>query len=292
MRSFCTVGLILFLGASRAFAGQPADSDSLPRSLPHGYSLRWHDFVTNIPDDVIRYGKTAFRQETIPEWIGITALTVGFYLTDEQTYRESQRWHNGSSRVEYWGNFFKEMGDGRSQFGLSAAFVAYGFVAGDNRALRTGSQITEVVLASGAVVQVLKHITGRRSPDGDPKYAAIWRPLPNQIDYLKHVSSYDAFPSGHITTSMATVIVVAENYPEYTWIKPVGYSLMVGIAVGMVNTGIHWYSDYPLGLALGYAFGMIVAHPEGIDLAKDSDALTIYPVARESSIGVGMALRF
>jgi hypothetical protein len=292
VRSSYILGIILFLGASPVLSGQPADSASFPRSFPQTSPLRWHDFVTNIPGDVIRYGKTAFRQETIPEWIGITALTISFYLTDEQTYRESQRWHNGSSRVEYWGNFFKKMGDGRSQFGLSAALVAYGFISGDNRALRTGSQITEVVLASGATVQVLKHITGRRSPDGDPRYATIWRPFPNQIDYLKHVSSYDAFPSGHITTSMATVIVLAENYPEYTWIKPVGYTLVASVAIGMVNTGIHWYSDYPLGIALGYAFGMIAAHPEGIDVAKDSDALTIYPVARESGIGVGMALQF
>ena len=49
----------------------------------------------------------------------------------------------------------------------------------------------------------------------------------------------------------------------------------------MVNIGIHWYSDYPLGLALGYTFGMIAAHPEGYDVANfgkdDSHALSVQP---------------
>jgi len=32
----------------------------------------------------------------------------------------------------------------------------------------------------------------------------------------------------------------------------------------MVNTGIHWYSDYPLAIILGYSFGMLASHPEGL----------------------------
>jgi membrane-associated phospholipid phosphatase len=283
--------LVFFLLVSSALAQLTKDSlPSVPTSsVPP--PLRWHEFVTNIPGDWLRYSKTAFGSEGIPEWIGIVALTAGFYATDGGTYRTSKQWHASSGTVEYWGNLFKEMGDGRSQFGLAGAFALYGFVARNDRALRTGSQITEVVLASGAVVQVLKHLTGRRSPDGDPEYATIWRPFPNQIEYHKHVSSYDAFPSGHITTSMATVVVLAENYPEIKWIRPVGYTLVALVSVGMVNTGIHWYSDYPLGIALGYAFGMIVSHPEGAPLTGASDNMTIAPVAVGDGYGIGLSIK-
>jgi hypothetical protein len=28
----------------------------------------------------------------------------------------------------------------------------------------------------------------------------------------------------------------------------------------MVNNGVHWVSDYPLGIAMGYVIGKIAAH--------------------------------
>ena len=89
-----------------------------------------------------------------------------------------------------------------------------------------------------------------------------WILFPNQIEYAKHVPHYDAFPSGHIATALATLTVIAENYPEKTWIKWVGYPVIGSIAVGLVSTSIHWWSDIPLGMAIGYSFGMLVAHPE------------------------------
>jgi membrane-associated phospholipid phosphatase len=286
VRNFC---LAILLAISPALAQMSNDSLRSGPSAP--LPLRWHYFITNLPNDWLRYTKTAFNAQSTPEWIGIAALTAGLYATDGGTYRTSKKWHASSGTIEYWGNFFKEMGDGRSQFGLSGAFVLYGIAGGNDRALKTGSQIAEVVLASGAVVQVLKHITGRRSPDGDPDYATIWRPFPNQFDYLKHVSSYDAFPSGHITTSMATVVVVAENYPEIKWIRPVGYTLVGLIGVGMVNTGIHWYSDYPLGIALGYAFGMIISHPDGAPSTAMSDNVTVAPFASGDRYGIMLSIK-
>ena len=56
---------------------------------------------------------------------------------------------------------------------------------------------------------------------------------------------------------MATVTVIAENYPEYHFIRPVGYGLMGVLGYAMLNNGVHWASDYPLGIALGYGFAKI-----------------------------------
>jgi hypothetical protein len=153
----------------------------------------------------------------------------------------------------------------------------------------------EAVLASGTVVQLLKHITGRESPFTRSSPTGLWRFFPNQLEYLKHVPAYDAFPSGHICTALATVIVIAENYPEVKWIRPVGYVVSGLVGVGMVNRGIHWYSDYPLGLAIGYAFGMIAAHPDGI-IAGASDAskthVSVAPTMGEQGVGLSMSIVF
>ena len=184
------------------------------------------------------------------------------------------------------------MGDGRSQFGLAVAFALFGFITKDDRALRTASEIVEAVFASGAVVQVLKHITGRESPFVSTKPGGAWRFFPNQIDYQKHVPAYDAFPSGHLTTSLAAFTVIAENYPEIKWIKPVCYTMEGLLAISMVNTGIHWYSDYPLAIFLGYEFGKIISHPPNLNDEQKDDNKKLHVAVGPYFNQIGNGLSF
>lgn len=151
------------------------------------------------------------------------------------------------------------LGDGLTHFSIAGGFLAVGAMRGDNRALQTASQMVEGIVANGVVVQVLKHATGRENPNTGTAKNGKWRLFPNQKDYAKHVNKYDAFPSGHLSTAMVTVTVIAENYPEKRWVRPLGYALMSGLAFQMVNNGVHWVSDYPLALYLGHRFGMIAA---------------------------------
>ena len=51
---------------------------------------------------------------------------------------------------------------------------------------------------------------------------------------------------------MSSITIFAENYPEKRWIKPVGYSLTGLVAFSMMNNKVHWASDYPLALGMGY----------------------------------------
>ena len=71
------------------------------------------------------------------------------------------------------------------------------------------------------------------------------------------MSNHDAFPSGHLATAMATITILAGNYPDNKYIKPVGYSLMGLLGFAMLNNGVHWMSDYPLAIAIGYSCGKI-----------------------------------
>src|SRR5664279_4126820 len=98
-------------------------------------------------------------------------LNPGDSLHTEGAREFLPEWHAGISNIPGdWLRFARIAFTSRyapimaGTAGLAAAFAAYGFIAGDNRALRTGSQIVETILASGTVVQVLKHITGRESP--------------------------------------------------------------------------------------------------------------------------------
>lgn len=220
------------------------------------------DWITNLPGDWWNWSKQAFTLRQLPLFGGLTAITALTIITDYESWQYFKKPYDKNETFRKVNNVTSYLGDGKIQFGIAAAYALYGFVFNDDRAIRTASQVAEVILASGGVVQLLKHLTGRESPFTATTPTGRWNFFPNQIEYLKHVPHYDAFPSGHIATALATLTVIAENYPEKPWIKYVGYPIVASIAVGLVSTSIHWWSDIPLGMVLGYSFGVLVSHQQ------------------------------
>jgi len=275
----------------------PADSllSSITEELSSGReSVSWHSAVTNLPGDWIRGIELTVRPENLHRLAGITAITIGLVASDRETYRFSGGLYHSSPFFHDATDFFVSLGDGGSQFILAGGLATYGLLSSDTRFLRAASQTIEAVLATGVVVQVLKRISGRESPEAATQPRGKWTVLPSLREYHKRQSSYYAFPSGHIATSMAAVTVLAENFSDEKWIRPVGYALVGCIGVSLVNRGYHWYSDLPLGVAIGYTFGMIAAHPGGNNLVQTSGPLVlISPMFTESGAkGVQFALAF
>jgi membrane-associated phospholipid phosphatase len=266
LKTIYSLLLLLMLPAARAVA-MPSDTASVynEKSLmfsqpqPVKSPSVW-DMVTNLPADWAEFGRQTFRTESIPVYLWITSLTAVLVATDNDTWLPAKKWYGQSTFIHNASDRFVFVGDGKFQFGIAVVFAGYGFIAGDNRALRTASQTAEVILACGGVVQLLKHVTGRESPVVATQQNGRWDLFPNQITYAKHVPSYDAFPSGHLATALSTLTVIAENYPDEKWIRPVFAPVLVGLATGLVTTSIHWWSDFPLSVLLGHQFGMIVAH--------------------------------
>ncbi len=253
-------------------------------------------FITGIPKDVVTVSKTSFRKENVPMIAMIFAETalmipcdqglidgaksmgrtlniaptahqktiVEFsVVTKEKTFRFPIGFPDDVNSSMYF------LGDGITHTTIALGFFGYGAITKNYRALQTGSQVAESMLASGIVVQILKHLTGRQSPFASSAPGGLWRPFPNQLEYAKHVPAYDAYPSGHIATAVGTVTVIAENYPEYKLIRPIGYSMCGLLAFSMMNNGVHWASDYPLGIALGYVFGKAAAANGHTEIRKD-----------------------
>jgi membrane-associated phospholipid phosphatase len=276
-------------GLSAVSVGRDSSAvvDSLRSTMP-----KWYEMITNIPSDLSKYFKVTFQTNKIPLYLTVSALTAATIATDRASYEGTHKFHTSGNWNTKFDEFWTEFGDGRTQFAMAFGFAGYGLLADDARAVRTGSQIVQAVIASGAVVQVLKHVTGRQTPNTATTATGTWTFFPNQIDYANHVSSYDAFPSGHVTTTLAAVTVIAENYPEVWWIKPLGYTCTALVAYGMVGTGIHWYSDYPLAVVLGYTFGMIAAHPEGIPAQIAGKEINIIPTIVNNGVGLSVGYNF
>jgi hypothetical protein len=253
--------------------------------------VQLYTMFSNIPRDWGRWYDISFRKERVNEWLIIGGLTAATVFTDDITYTPSAKFYHSSPQAKKWSDFCANIGDGTTQFALAGSFGAYGLIFKDQKALRTGSQIVQAVLASGAVVQVLKHVTGRESPFVRSTPTGVWKILPNQIDYHRKVPFFDAYPSGHICTSLATVIVIAENYPDVKWIRPAGYAFTTLVGLGMLSNGIHWVSDYPLGLFIGYYFGMLSAHPEGVPVAESVDGrFKVYILPSITPMGTGASV--
>jgi len=145
------------------------------------------------------------------------------------------------------------IGDGTTELAVDASFYIVGLIKSDNRALRTSCELSEGILTVGIYVQILKHITCRETPMRRSVPGGKWRFLSSFEEYGSSVPTHDAFPSGHLATAMMTVTVISMNYPEYKFIKPLGYTLMGICGYQMLDYGVHWMSDYPLAIGMGYA---------------------------------------
>jgi hypothetical protein len=181
-----------FLGTE--YTSSQSGLDSIPGRSANSSSLKWYTMFERIPGDWVSGWDLTIRKDNIPTMLAITALTTVAIATDRPVWESSKKFYKSSRTAKDVSDFFVYLGDGKPQFGLSAAFALYGFAAKDDRALLTASHITEAVLACGSVVQVLKHITGRESPLVSTTRNGRWQFFPNQITYHKRVPHYDAIP--------------------------------------------------------------------------------------------------
>lgn len=229
------------------------------------------DFIKNIPSSFAAHGKTYTQKKNYPVLGAILASTAFFVSVDPQFITNSRSLakdlhiqdHGYSTNVSpipkldlYFpgdlGTSLYFIGDGFTDLTIDASFLTYGLVKNDNRALQTASQITEGLAVVGLYVQIMKHSFCRESPGRSSARGGVWRLFHNPKDTFTDVPKYDAMPSGHLASSMLTLTVIADNYPEYKFIRPLGYSLMSVLAFQMMNNGVHWMSDYPMGLFIGY----------------------------------------
>ena len=114
-------------------------------------------------------------------------------------------------------------------------------------------------LALGVGTQLIKYSSGRENPTDASIPGGRWRPFPTMSVFQNNKPKYDAFPSGHLATFVSAITIIAENYPRIRWIKPIGYTIAGLIGFSMINNGVHWASDFPIGVALGYGFGKFIS---------------------------------
>jgi len=109
---------------------------------------------------------------------------------------------------------FYQLEEGGTSMTIAGGLFVYGKIGHDKKAIYTASDLTETFITMGITTQLLKRVTGRESPFTTTKPERAWRPFPIFSEFQQNRSNYDAFPSGHLATMMATVRTLILNYPK------------------------------------------------------------------------------
>jgi hypothetical protein len=178
------------------------------------------------------------------------------------------------------------IGDGRIPLMISAYMGISGYYQDDLRMMSTSSQLLEMFLSVGMTVQVVKHVTGRESPRESTQDGGNWRFFPDPLEYQKHTSKYDAMPSGHMATAVGMTVILADNYYEYKpYIWAVSWVALSALSFQMMNNGVHWSSDYPLAIAIGYSMGKIITKNNKKRKDKKSSLFfTVHPYYNDTTL--------
>jgi hypothetical protein len=237
----------------------------------------------------------SFSKEALPYWGVILGSTALLYEYDEQLYAEAQKkgkdWRIGNDdntkpvislgtqdllRLPTdTGSALYFLGDGWLHAGIAAGFMGYGSASENTKAYNTGIMLFHGMFVSTIFNQALKRSFGRESPEVSTSKRGSWNLFPSFNEYNSRTGSYDAMPSGHVMTATMTFTVISERYPEYrSFIYPFAGLWITALSFEMMNNGVHWASDYPLAIGMGYVFGKasvaILSKKEKEDKTKDT----------------------
>lgn len=263
---------------------------SLPNGEIYTYQKpKFSDCITKIPKDLVGTFHKMGEPENLVA-LGVSVLTTAVLIPSDQTILEKSRNLGeklGLKSEAIYNNFgplsnippnvtsgIYLVGNGTTPILLSMGFATYGLIKNDYRSLNTASGLIESLAVSGVFSQTIKRVSGRQSPapalaDGYP--GGDWNPFPSFSAFAKHTPNYDAFPSGHMMTATSALYVIMGNYPEVKWIKPVGFTLIGVLGFEMIQANVHWASDYPIAMVMGYIIGKNIANSK---MTKSKQNLT------------------
>lgn len=232
---------------------------------------KFFEFVTKIPNSIAILGDQFIQKDNLI-WFGSSIGATAALVPFDQNMVDSSRdfgqkigfneSHNYSGPVKMFpkdlNSAIYRFGNGFTAILIGGGLLTYGLKNNDYRAVQTSSEIMEGLIVSGFFVQTVKRITGRESPfiaEENGNKNGKWTLFPSFSAYARNTPNYDAMPSGHLVSILTTVVIISENYKEIKWIKPVSYGFIGLMCFEMTQSKVHWVSDYPLALFMGYIIG-------------------------------------
>ncbi|MBN2012487.1 phosphatase PAP2 family protein [candidate division KSB1 bacterium] len=132
--------------------------------------------------------------------------------------------------------------------GLSAAAVGYGLLTNRPKPVETVKLMAESWICTSIIGTSLKVIVGRHRPylnDGPTRFSVF---------NVKRDASMMSFPSGHTSSVLSLMTVVAKQY-DHWWVKYPAYAFATSVGFQRMLYRKHWASDVIAGGMLGYLTG-------------------------------------
>ena len=217
------------------------------------------------------------------DWImaGWFAGGTGMFIALDGVINNTFKDIRGSA-TDSLADIFKPLGDSSYAFPALAGFYIFGHVIENEKAKRTTLIATESFLITSLYTTVLKVSFGRHRP---------WNANENNADSRTEwfSNAHYSFPSGHTATAFAIATVVANEYEETPYIKPISYGLATLTGLSRMNAEKHWASDVFIGAALGYFTSKTLLR---LHNNKKGQHFTIYPRADSRGGGIVLSKKF
>lgn len=263
----------LKLSDTRSYTSAPRKRERL-RDTQNKLDLN-RDYFNGILSD-IAYTATSPSRWDRSDWImaGWVAAGTGMLIALDEEIRDVFE-DNRSSTTDDLANIFEPFGNGAFTIPALAAFYIFGHFDENDKAKRTALIATESFLITGLYTTILKASFGRHRPStGD-----------SSTSFDGFTTDHNSFPSGHTSTAFAIATVIANEYEETPYIKPISYGLATLTGLSRMNDEKHWASDVFFGAALGYFTSKTILY---LHNNKKGQHFTIYP--RVDSNGGGLVL--
>ncbi len=170
----------------------------------------------------------------------------------EHYFNEHESYSNIARPVVFTGMFLP--------FIASGSLYAYAKIKNDNEVLGASFAVMQATITEFLYNSLLKAITGRPHPDW--QNSSDMESLSKTFRFgFDRGGIFWGWPSGHTAATTAVVSALMGYYPNSTWLKVAGFSLMAYTIFGVSafhRGGMHWFSDAVAAAFMSYAVGSTI----------------------------------
>jgi len=267
----------LQLTDSRTYTSSPRKRERL-RDSQNRLELN-RDYFMGIFSD-IAYTATSPMRWDDSDWMtaGWVAGGTGLLFILDEEIRDVFE-SNRSSVTDDISNIFEPFGNGLYIVPALAGFYIFGHFDENAKAKRTALIAAESFLVTGLFVTVMKATFGRSRPSSGE----------SSTTFSAFSTGSTSFPSGHAISAFSIATVIANEYEDVPYIKPISYGIATMTALSRINDEKHWASDVFFGAALGYFTSKALLR---LHSNKKGQHFTIYPRVDSNGGGIVLAKRF
>jgi len=179
-------------------------------------------------------------------WHGVAAVggVAAISLLDEPANRFFQGQRTGTT--DDIASVFRHMGQPEVWATVPVAMLGVGWIAHDDRLVRSGARVGVSLLLAASVTVGAKFTLGRYRPN-ESTSAYDFSPF----------SGHGSFPSGHTTMAFALASSLSDEIHR-NWATALLYTAATGTGWSRMNDEKHWMSDVVAGALVGITSSKLV----------------------------------